>query len=61
MGNVVEIPADANGDYWAPEVHKYNGAYYMFTTYIRNRIAQYAKSSPKAAFSGFISHSDARR
>ena len=20
-------------NYWAPEVHKYNGAYYMFTTY----------------------------
>ena len=34
VGNVVEIPADANGDYWAPEVHKYNGAYYMFTTYV---------------------------
>ncbi len=21
------------GDHWAPEVHKYNGSYYMFTTY----------------------------
>jgi GH43 family beta-xylosidase len=21
-------------DFWAPEVHKYNGAYYMFTTYL---------------------------
>ncbi len=21
------------GDHWAPEVHEYNGAYYMFTTY----------------------------
>ncbi len=24
------------GDHWAPEVHEYNGAYYMFTTY-RNK------------------------
>jgi beta-xylosidase len=31
--NVAEIPANAVKDHWAPEVHKYNGAYYMFTTY----------------------------
>lgn len=28
-----EVPADCAGDKWAPEVHKYNGAYYMLTTY----------------------------
>ncbi|MBR4662050.1 MAG: S-layer homology domain-containing protein [Clostridia bacterium] len=31
--DVVEVPADCKGDKWAPEVHKYNGKYYMFTTY----------------------------
>ena len=30
---VTEKPADSDKEYWAPEVHKYNGAYYMFTTY----------------------------
>ncbi len=32
---VVKLPedTDAIGNFWAPEVHKYNGAYYMFTTY----------------------------
>lgn len=30
---VAEIPAESMGDHWAPEVHKYNGAFYMFTTY----------------------------
>ncbi len=33
LGTVVSVPADAETNYWAPEVHKYNGAYYMFTTY----------------------------
>ncbi len=31
--NVVETPASCDGNQWAPEVHKYNGAFYMFTTY----------------------------
>lgn len=26
-------PPDCAGDRWAPEVHRYEGAYYMFTTY----------------------------
>lgn len=26
-------PADADKNYWAPEVYQYNGAYYMFITY----------------------------
>ena len=29
----VEWPEDFEADPWAPEVHKYGGAYYMFTTY----------------------------
>jgi len=33
LGVVAEKPAEADNNYWAPEVHKYNGAYYMFTTY----------------------------
>ena len=33
LGVVAQIPANAETNYWAPEVHKYNGAYYMFTTY----------------------------
>lgn len=33
IGNVVDVPEDAVDNHWAPEVHKYNGKYYMFTTY----------------------------
>lgn len=33
LGRVVTVPEDAIDCYWAPEVHKYNGAFYMFTTY----------------------------
>ena len=35
LGDVVQLknPSDAGWDHWAPEVHRYNGAYYMFTTY----------------------------
>jgi len=31
--NVVTVPEDVDTNKWAPEVHYYNGAYYMFTTY----------------------------
>ncbi|MBE6667759.1 MAG: hypothetical protein E7607_05580 [Ruminococcaceae bacterium] len=34
LGVVVDIPADAKDNYWAPEVHEYKGEYYMFTTYL---------------------------
>lgn len=34
LGCVVEIPEDAETNYWAPEIHFYNGFYYMFTTYL---------------------------
>ena len=33
LGLVVTVPKDAIDNHWAPEVHKYNGKYYMFTTY----------------------------
>ena len=34
LGKVAENPpTDLGTDHWAPEVHIYNGAYYMFTTY----------------------------
>lgn len=31
--NACTVPENCVGCQWAPEVHKYNGAYYMFTTY----------------------------
>ncbi len=33
LGMVAVPPSDAADQFWAPEVYKYNGAYYMFTTY----------------------------
>lgn len=30
---VYELPKDAQKNFWAPEVHKYKGFYYMFATY----------------------------
>ena len=30
-------PETDGGSHWAPEVHKYNGAYYMFTTYYNSQ------------------------
>jgi len=33
LDRVAKPPAEADTNYWAPEVYKYNGAYYMFTTY----------------------------
>ncbi len=30
---VYEIPQNAEKQFWAPEVHKYNGSYYMLSTY----------------------------
>jgi len=34
LRNVVTVPSDAQSHKWAPEVHYYNGNYYMFTTYL---------------------------
>ena len=33
IGRVVTVPEDAADNFWAPEVYKYNGEFYMFTTY----------------------------
>lgn len=33
----VDPPSFINDDRWAPEVHKYNGAYYMLTTYCSSK------------------------
>ncbi|MBE6583772.1 MAG: glycoside hydrolase [Ruminococcaceae bacterium] len=33
LGMVATVPKNAQTNYWAPEVHKYNGEFYMFTTY----------------------------
>ncbi len=39
LGVVVEYPADFETNPWAPEVHRYKGAYYMFTTY-KSKVTQ---------------------
>ena len=33
LGRCVEIPPEADTNYWAPEVYHYNDKYYMITTY----------------------------
>ena len=33
IGLCVDVPEDAETNHWAPEVHRYNGKFYMFTTY----------------------------
>ncbi len=33
LGLVVSIPEDAMDCFWAPEIHKYKGTFYMLTTY----------------------------
>lgn len=37
LANIVSVPEDAIKNLWAPEVHKYNGKYYMFTTYFSSK------------------------
>ena len=34
---VYKKPADAEKQFWAPEVHKYNGLYYMIATYFSSK------------------------
>ncbi len=53
--DVVETPSDFGNSKWAPEVYKYNGKYYMFTTYYskvtQNRgCAVFASDSPEGPF-----------
>ncbi len=55
LDRVVHTPPNASGDYWAPEVYKYNGEFYMFTTYrsslTENRgCAVFKSASPEGPF-----------
>ena len=56
VGTVVETPAVADGNYfWAPEVYKYNNAYYMFTSYHSSETghrgcAVFRSDSPEGTF-----------
>lgn len=60
-------PETDGGSHWAPEVHKYNGKYYMFTTYL-NSVTNHRgciilkSDSPSGPFveitDGFITPSD---
>ena len=52
---VVEYPADFKTDYWAPEVYKYNGRYWMFTSYVPagsdlDGVAIFSSDSPEGPF-----------
>lgn len=49
------LPPDAQKNFWAPEVHRYNGAYYLFGTYYsaatcRRGSAVLKSSSPAGPF-----------
>lgn len=55
QGDVVVFPEDAYTDYWAPEVHEYNGKFYMFTTYRSSKnekrgCAVFRADSPEGPF-----------
>jgi beta-xylosidase len=57
VGTVASVgdPALDGGDHWAPEVHKYNGAYYMFTTYKNKKTGRHGctilkSDSPEGPF-----------
>lgn len=67
LGVVAQVPSDASTNYWAPEVHKYNGEYYMFTTYKSAKTGHRGctimkASSPSGPFveisNGFVTHAD---
>ncbi len=52
---VVEYPADFKTDYWAPEVYKYNGRYWMLTSYVPagselDGVAIFSSDSPEGPF-----------
>lgn len=57
VGTVASVrdPALDGGDHWAPEVHRYNGAYYMFTTYKNKKTGRHGctilkSNSPEGPF-----------
>ena len=57
---IVVPPADFDGCDWAPEVHKYKGKYYMFTTYKSKKsglrgCSTFVANSPEGPF---IEHSN---
>ena len=67
LGCVVNTPEDAQKDYWAPEVYKYNGEFYMFTTYYSSKTAHrgcavFKSSVPEGPFTivsdGHVTPSD---
>lgn len=66
LTDVVEVPTDAQKDYWAPEVHAYEGAYYMTTSYFSETIGRrvcriFRADTPKGPFlphSGILTPSD---
>ncbi len=67
LTSCVETPADCAGDCWAPEVHAYNGKFYMFTTYRSSKnnhrgCAVFVSDTPEGPFKlhsdGHITPSD---
>ncbi len=55
VSGFVTMPTEATADYWAPEVHLYNGYYYMFATYYSSvtshrGTAIFRSSSPEGPF-----------
>ena len=57
LGTVASVadPSRDGGDHWAPEVHKYKGAYYMFTTYMNKETGHHGctvmrSDSPEGPF-----------
>ena len=55
LGICVEAPPNADTNYWAPEVYRYNGRYYMITTYHstytwRRGCAVFTSDSPEGPF-----------
>ena len=57
VGTVASVgdPTLDGGDHWAPEVHRYNGAYYMFTTYKNKKTGRHGctilkSDSPEGPF-----------
>ena len=55
INDIYQIPADALKNFWAPEVHKYNGLYYLFGTYFSSKTnhrgcSVFRSSSPEGPF-----------
>ena len=57
LGAVASVadPARDGGDHWAPEVHRYKGGYYMFTTYMNKETGHHGctvmrSDSPEGPF-----------